>query len=327
MLTRLRAIPLAAATILALTLCACGGGAAPSKDQPTKLTIGLIPIVDVAPLYLGIKQGYFKEEGIELDPVLAAGGAAIVPAVTSNSYQIGFSNNVSLIIGVSKGLPLQMVSPGVAISPANRSSNAAAGYCSVVTAGDSAIKGTADLPGKTVAVNTLNNIGDVTIRAALEAEGVNPAGVRFTELPFPDMVAAVEQKRIDAAWVCEPFVTKLTGNGARAILDNYAKTDPNLSVASYFAAKPWAQKNPELLAGFRRAMDKSMKFASQNPDAVRAVLPEYTSIDPATASKIGLPSFPTDFNEPSLNKLIEQSKKQGLLGDKPVTVQSLTAKQ
>lgn len=266
MRNKTRIIPLIIAVSLSLLLAACGGGgSAGDKGGIKKLTIGLIPIVDVAPVYVGIQQGFFREEGIELDPVLAAGGAAIVPAVTSDSYQIGFSNNVSLIIGVSKGgLPLQLVSPGVGISPENRSSNPAAGYCSVVTA-DSAIQNAADLQGRTVAVNTLNNIGDVTIKAALQSEGIDPSTVKFTELAFPDMPAAVEQRRVDAAWACEPFVTQLLDRGgARPVLDNYDKTDPNLSVASYFASKQWATKNPETLAAFKRAMHKSMVYATQN---------------------------------------------------------------
>lgn len=82
-----------------------------------------------------------------------------------------------------------------------------------------------DLPGRTVAVNTLNNIGDVTIKAVLQSEGIDPNGVSFTELAFPDMPAAVEQKRVDAAWACGPFVTQMLDRGNRPILDNYAKTD------------------------------------------------------------------------------------------------------
>lgn len=326
MLTNFRwAKGVAVAATVALAMTACGsGGAEPGKDGATRLTIGLIPIVDVAPVYLGVKEGYFAEEGLELEPVLAAGGAAIVPAVTSGSYQLGFSNNVSLMIGISKGLPLQLAVPGVSVSPDSRSSHPDAGYCTVVTAADSRIKSVADLPGATIAVNTLNNIGDVTIKAALESESVDPSTVKFTEMAFPDMPAAVEQKRIDAAWVCEPFVTRLMDQGARPILDNYSKTDPNLSVASYFVSDQWATKNPETLAAFERAMTKSMKYAQANPDAVRQVLPEYTSIDAGTAARIGLPAFPDDFNKESLAKLIQYTEKQGLLG-RPITVEQLIA--
>ncbi len=61
------------------------------------------------------------------------------------------------------------------------------------------------------------------------------------------------------------------------------------------------------------------------PDAVRNVLTQYTSIDAATAARIGLPAFPETFNESSLDKLIQYSQEQGLLGG-PVTVQQLVGK-
>ena len=98
-----------------MTAAAGGGGGTP--QQPEKVKIGLIPIADVAPVFVGIKQGYFKEQGIELEPQFAAGGAAITPAVLSGDFDIGFSNTVSLLIAASKGLPVQIVSQGVLGGP------------------------------------------------------------------------------------------------------------------------------------------------------------------------------------------------------------------
>src|SRR5262245_35188586 len=54
-----------------------GGGA---TTTPTKVKVGVIPIVDVAPIYLGIKQGFFSAEKLELTLETAQGGAAIVPS-------------------------------------------------------------------------------------------------------------------------------------------------------------------------------------------------------------------------------------------------------
>ena len=86
---------LAAASILGLAACgsgspsSTGGGTAPATGGGeaglTKVSVGVIPIVDCAPIYLGDKQGFFKEEGLELDIQTATGGAAIVPGVVSGS--------------------------------------------------------------------------------------------------------------------------------------------------------------------------------------------------------------------------------------------------
>ena len=115
-----RVVAALAASALIATGCGDdggGGGGGGTPEQPEKVKIGLIPIADVAPVFVGIKQGYFKEQGIELDPQFAAGGAAITPAVISGDFDIGFSNTVSLLIAASKGLPVQIVSQGVLGGP------------------------------------------------------------------------------------------------------------------------------------------------------------------------------------------------------------------
>ena len=80
--------------------------------------------------------------------------------------------------------------------------------------GQSDIKEPKDLEGKTIAANTLNNICEVTINATLEEKGVDVSKLKYTEIPFPEMVGALEKGRVDAACVVEPFVSP--GQGRRA---------------------------------------------------------------------------------------------------------------
>src|ERR1043165_9702837 len=99
-----RTLTAAAAMLLLAATAACGsdsgsdGSTSGSTDGAgtTKLKIGSIPIVDVAPLYLGQKKGFYKEEGLSLSMTMAQGGAAIVPGVVSGHFQFGFSNSTSL---------------------------------------------------------------------------------------------------------------------------------------------------------------------------------------------------------------------------------------
>ena len=64
-------------------IAACGdddsGGGGGGDGGPTTLKVGVIPIADVAPLYLGMKQGFFEDEQLTIEPQLAEGGAAITP--------------------------------------------------------------------------------------------------------------------------------------------------------------------------------------------------------------------------------------------------------
>src|SRR5690625_2118349 len=98
-------------------LTACGSNAATDDVSDVNgdlisIEVGVIPAVDVSPVYLGIEEGIFEKHGLDVSATVAQGGAAIVPAVESGDFDFGFSNVTSLIIASSTGMPIQIVAPG-----------------------------------------------------------------------------------------------------------------------------------------------------------------------------------------------------------------------
>jgi NitT/TauT family transport system substrate-binding protein len=300
----------------ALALAACGGGddggGGAEAGKPATLKVGVIPIADVAPLYVGIDQGFFKAEKLTIQPKLAEGGAAIVPAVVSGDDQIGFSNTTSLIIAASKKLPVQIISQGVL-----GGKGADDAFDGLLVAKGSKIRGPEDLEGKTIAVNTLNNVGPLTINRSLEKEGVDYRSVKYVEVPFPDMNAALESGRVDAAWVVEPFYSQGRGSGARALFNPFEETAPNLTIATYFASKQYIEQNRDVVDRFKRAMDKSLEYSASNPDAVRKAVLGYTKIPPKAAESMRLPQWQADLNEPTIEQTAELAKKYGFVEQAP----------
>jgi NitT/TauT family transport system substrate-binding protein len=308
---RTAALPVAAALLAA---AACGSSATPATGPGgvDKVTVGVISIVDVAPLYLGRQKGFFADAKIDLSTQTAQGGAAIVPAVVSGQYQFGFSNVTSLMLARSKGLPLKVVAAG-------NSSTGEAGrdFSAVVVPENSPIRSAKDLAGKSVAVNTLKNIGDTTVKASVRKDGGDPNAVRFTELALPDMPAALANKRVDAAWVVEPFVTIARDQGNRVIAWNLVDTAPKLMIAAYFTSEKFAAGNTDLVRRFTEAMNKSLAYAQVHPDEARGVLASYTKIDSATAAKLVLPAWPTEINRQSTDTLAQLGVDDGLFATKP----------
>jgi NitT/TauT family transport system substrate-binding protein len=303
----------------ALLVAGCGGdddggdgGGSGGGGEAVTLKVGVIPIADVAPLYLGMKKGFFKDEQLTIEPQLAEGGAAITPAVLSGDFQIGFSNTISLLIAASKDLPIQIISQGV-LAGKDRSE----AWADLLVLKDGPIKQPSDLEGKTIAVNTLNNICEVTIKASLEKDGVAVDQLEFAEVPFPDMNAALEQGRVDAACVVEPFVSQGKAGKARGIDPFYIRTAPDLTVATYFTSTQYAEENADVVDRFVGAMNRSLEYAQSNPDEVRDILLEYTEIPPEAADQIKLPIWRTDLNEPSIELLAELSQKYGLIEEPP----------
>src|SRR5690606_38436734 len=119
--------------------------------EEVTIKVGILRIADMAPLYLGMDLGYFEEEGLVIEPEFAQGGAAIVPAVLSNEFQIGFSNNVSLMLARQNNVPIKVVANAVyGASEDNGADNPNA----IMVTPDSGIESLEDLAGATVAITT-----------------------------------------------------------------------------------------------------------------------------------------------------------------------------
>lgn len=313
---RLAVIPLSAALLLAAA--GCGGNSSTgtptpaAPGQPDKVAAGVIAIVDVAPIYLGKQKGFFSGRNIDLTLQTSQGGAAIVPGVVSGQFQFGFSNVTSLILAKSRGLPIRMVSNGVASTGKD-----GADFGGVLVKADSPIQSAKDLAGRTVAVNTLKNIGDTTVRASVRKAGGDPAAVKFVELGFPDQPAALAAGRVDAIWVVEPFVTAAKAQGARLVASNYVDAAADLTVATYFTSQELIAKNPDLVKRFKEAMAESLAYATAHPDEARAIIGTYTQITADVTAKITLPAWPAEINKASVQTLTDLAVQDKLLDKAP----------
>jgi NitT/TauT family transport system substrate-binding protein len=304
--------------LLAVVGVLVAAGCGSSDDEPgeasggaQQVKVGIIPILDVAPIYLGKEKGFFTSRNIELTLESGQGGAAIVPGVVSGQFQFGFSNVTSLLIAQSRGLPLKVVSNGVASTGKDK-----ADFGGVVTRDDS-IKTAADLAGKRVAVNTLKNIGDSTIRASVRKAGGDPSSIKFVELAFPDMPAALQADRVDAIWVVEPFLSTSLGEGGRLVASNYVDTAPDLTVAVYFTSEQLTKDDPDLVKRFTEAMTESLAYAESHPDEARQVLTTYTQIDEAVIQELILPKWPPEINRESVETLATLAVQDGLVTEQP----------
>ena len=315
---RLLVAALAAAAVLLIAGCGddgggSGGGSSGDGDEgPVTLNVGVIPIADVAPLYLGMDKGFFEEENLKIVPKLAEGGAAIVPAVLAGDDQIGFSNTTSLIIAASKDLPIQIISQGVLAGESTEQA-----WDGVVVPKGSDIESITDLEGKTVAVNTLNNVSQIVVNTALEKAGGDPSKVKYVEVPFPDMNAALESDRVDAAFQVEPGYSGGLAAGSRNISNAYEEMAPNYTVATYFTSKQYIAENRDVVDRFVRAMQKSLEYAAGHDDEVRAIVGTYTEIPKEVLDKMNLPVWKSDLNQPTIELTADAALKYGFIEEKP----------
>jgi NitT/TauT family transport system substrate-binding protein len=234
--------------------------------------------------------------------VAAGGGAGLIPGLVSGDLQFAYSNYVSVVQAASRGLPLRVVRendrPGVQ------------GLYSLPASG---ITAPADLAGKKVAINGLGNIMELTTRAALQDNGVDPDSVSFVELPPADFLSALELGNVDAAWLVEPFVSIGTATKqAQLVLDVFDGPTAELPVAGWVAADQFTAENPETVAAFQRAMDAAIQMAADDPSLVAAILPTYTQLTPEVAASLNPISFAVEDQPADISQVEELMREFGI---------------
>jgi NitT/TauT family transport system substrate-binding protein len=310
---RILAAAVLTVTLVATAACSSDDDRSDKAAVGTKVSVGVIPIIDVAPIYLGKQKGFFSSRGIDLTLVPEQGGAPIVKGVLAGKYQFGFSNVTSLMAAQADGAPLKAVANGVAST--GRSGR---DFSAVVVAGDSPIRTAKDLAGKRIAVNTLKNLGDTTVRQSVRQAKGDPKTIQFQAMPFGEMPAALQSQRVDAAWVVEPQLSEVLTQGGQIIASNYVDTAPDLTVAMYFTGIPVIDKDPQLVQHFAEAVNESLRYAAGHPEEVRATVGTYTKINEVVRTAMILPSWPNDINRASLERLATLGRQDGIFTKPPV---------
>ena len=298
----------------AATDAATGTDAGEPAGEPEKadIKLGIIPIADVAPVFIGIEQGFFEEEGLTVSTEFAQGGAASIPSVVSGDIDFAFGAYPSFFSAVQEGLPL-LIS-----TEANRAAPLFGGLYALP---DSGIATPADLAGKTIAVNTLNNLVQLAVEAQLVDAGLTLDDVTLVEIPFPDMVAALERGDVDVIAVVEPFGT-IAKNSLDAVLvtDMFAGRIEGFPVAGFYVTESFAADNPNTVAAFNRAWAKSVDYANNTEDAVPLILPKYIETTTVEAARLlNYPLFVSGIDTDVIQTVPDFMVEAGLL-DAPIDV-------
>lgn len=294
-------------SIGALGLAACGGatddGADPAADSPVSdeqellpITVGSLPIVPTVGLWYGVDQGIFEDYGLDVTVNTGVASETMVAATVAGEVDFVSLNTVALMIALDAGVPVQ-VTTGFSQAWEDGDEDISA----VLALPDSGITETADLAGALIAVNTLQSAGTLSMREALRNTGGDPEDLDFVELPFPEMLRALEAGDVDAMWAVEPFITIAEGSGAQVVSWNFIESAPGNTTQVMVTA---ADQDPDMVERFNAALTDVLDAADSDEERLRELLIENMEMDPGLAERVRIERFSTDLDVATFADLV-----------------------
>jgi NitT/TauT family transport system substrate-binding protein len=269
----------------------------------TAVRIGVQPVESAGQTFYAKDLGWFEQAGLDVAITPLSNGGALVAAVIAGSLDLGLSAVGPVAQGAVKGLGVKIIAPaGMSLSTAPTDVT--------MVALDSPIKTAADLNGKTIAVNGLGNVLMYATQAWIDKNGGNSKSVKWLELPFPSMAAAIAAHRVDAATLAEPYVSDAK-SVARALANPMDAIALTIPATTWFANGNWLQQQPSVAAKVVDVLRRAAVWANGHPKEAGDILIRYTSIKPETLALMTRSTFGVDIVPSQIQSLIDTGVRYG----------------
>ncbi|MGB4136967.1 MAG: ABC transporter substrate-binding protein [Microbacterium sp.] len=260
-------------TLLAVGLTACNPADSLKTDTTTsggdKLTTVTIQIDGAAvpyyaPLYMAVEEGYFKEQGLDVEFTYAE-ASSILQNVAAGNVEFGFPNGDSVITAKANGVDVQVVhttyQQGIGAVLFNKDTTP--------------ISSPKDLAGKKVAVTDLGSPNYIQLQAMMQSVGMSVKDVQVETVGSGSIVAALQGGEVDAIVFSRLRYFALQSAGfpvGQILSDEFLPSFGNVLVTSPALIKD----KPEVVSGFTKALDQGIQYVIDNPsDAVTRAIKDY----------------------------------------------------
>lgn len=237
--------------------------------------VGYLPLLSAYPLYAAIEEGYFKEQGLDVQLRTIKSGPEGNEALAANNIDVAFSILPSLVVARSQGVPNDLVSIfGASLDSAEIKDHR------IIIPNNSNFSTIKDLRGKKIAVvGYPGRTSDVLeLLDYLERNGLKEKDVQLVGMPHADQVAALEAGTIDAAACAEPYITiGLLQNRAKTLKerDGFYYRDQPTEVTTYLARKGWVETNSNISNKFISALTKGLEKTKDRNWLLNQGLPSF----------------------------------------------------
>lgn len=290
---------------MSVMMISCGGNKNEAignqqSGEKTKLSIGVMGSIDAVPFVIAKEQGYFDEEGIDLDLQIFKSAKDRDAALTAGSLNGVLCDEVAISIYQNQDIDMKIT-------------GTTNGSWTLVGGKDSGINSVEDLKGKRIGISE-NTMIDYLADYIPEVHGINSSDITKVAIPaMPARLEALKNNQIDAAILPAPFNDTAIADGGKEILTIYNK-DIQISVTAFL--QNVIDSNPEAIKAFYRAYNKAIGYINSNDiSTYEDVIIKTVGYSEDMRGNIETPDFLINYlpAEQNVEEVLDWSKEKGLL--------------
>lgn len=232
------------------------------KEDDNLTTINLAEVshtIFYAPQYAAIQNGYFEEEGMEINLILTPGADKVAAALLSKDADIGLSGSEATIY-VYNGGEQDYLKTFAQLTQKDGSFLVSRTPIENFTL--------EDLRGKTVIGGRRGGMPEMTFEYVLRQNGMDPKTdlTIDTSVEFAAMGGAFIGGDDDFVTLFEPTALEVEQQGYGYVVASIGELGGVVPYTSYSARISFMEENPDLIAGFNRAVQKGLDYVHSHSD-------------------------------------------------------------
>jgi len=278
--------------------------ASPSRAQSgVPIRVAIQPLETEMEVYYAQDTGRTVAAGLNIEIQTMQAVTAIEAAVVSGALDIGYGSPDTVATAHQKGIPLVAIAPASEyVFPGNERISA------VVVPANSPIREAKDLNGKVVSSGGLRSLGETATRAWVDRNRGDSSTIKFVEIPFPAVGAALEAGRIDAGFMPEPFLSSRTSS-SRVLGYPFAAIAKRFLIGAFFTTPQWAQDHSDIVHRFAALIHDTAVWANANPDLTAPIVAKYGKLDPTVVAAMARTHYAERLTPAVMQPLIDVSAK------------------
>jgi NitT/TauT family transport system substrate-binding protein len=288
---------------------ATSGGANGSGPELSTITVDARSTADSAPVWIAQQNGFFKQEGLNVNIKYASGTSAEFAGLAAHTVDFALADYVNIFGQTVKNpqLGVRIVADDTQSAPETNA---------IMVPSSSKITSVAQLKGKKIAFSSPGTaFGELALDELLKGYGIGAHSYTIEAMGFPDMIEPLARGEVDAAFSVQPYMTLMESKiGAHQLVDLMSGPMTDFPVLGWATTAYFVQKYPRTVAAFQRAVDKGLQLAASNTPLVRQLLVKnIKTMSPKIANVITLNTFNTTLSVARLQRVATVMEQFGAL--------------